>query len=119
MRRESRILAITVWVGTTLGYAADVPAPPEVPYENAPYNGKFTFARVKFNPSEWGPGRYKWGLDLKWNHDYPRADEHFLKILRETTTIDPMIDDGATEDAGDPFGALIRNSNSPPPIALV
>lgn len=92
MRRESRILAITVWVGTTLGYAGDVPAPPEVPYENAPYNGKFTFARVKFHPSEWGPGRYEWGLDLKWNHDYPRADEHFLKILRETTTIDPNME---------------------------
>ena len=58
-------------------------------YENPPYDGKFTFARVKFRPSEWGPGRYEWGLDLKWNHDYPRGDRHLMTILRETTTIDP------------------------------
>ena len=86
---NNRALAIILLVATTLAHAADVPAPPDVPYENAPYNGKFTFARVKFRPSEWGPGRYEWGLDLKWNHDYPRADQHFMKILRETTTIDP------------------------------
>lgn len=84
-----RALALTLLAAATLAHSADVPAPPEVPYENAPYNGKFTFARVKFRPSEWGPGRYEWGLDLKWNHDYPRAEQHFMKILRETTTIDP------------------------------
>lgn len=84
-----RAFAITLLLAAALTQAADVPAPPDVPYENAPYNGKFTFARVKFRPSEWGPGRYEWGLDLKWNHDYPRAEQHFMKILRETTTVDP------------------------------
>jgi len=92
MRRRSRILGLSLLVGAALGSAADTPSPPDVPYENAPYNGRFTFARVKFRPSEWGAGRYEWGLDLKWNHDYPRADEHFLKILRETTTIDPNME---------------------------
>ena len=29
-----------------------------------------------------------WGLDLKWNHDYPRGETHFMKILKETTTLD-------------------------------
>jgi hypothetical protein len=89
MKRGSRNLALTLLIGATLGHTADYPAPPDVPYENAPYNGRFTFARVKFRPSEWGQGRYEWGLDLKWNHDYPRADGHFMKILQETTTIDP------------------------------
>ncbi len=88
MTTRSRI-ALTLLVAATLTQAADVPPPPDVPYENAPYNGRFTFARVKFRPSEWGPGRYEWGLDLKWNHDYPRAEQHFMKILRETTTINP------------------------------
>ncbi len=88
-----RVLTSTLLILASLTQAADVPAPPDVPYENAPYNGKFTFARVKFRPSEWGPGRYEWGLDLKWNHDYPRAEQHFMKILAETTTIDPN-DDG-------------------------
>lgn len=87
-----RLLAAALLVAAALGNTADVPPPPDVPYVNAPYNGRFTFARVKFNPSRWGPGRYEWGLDLKWNHDYPRADEHFLKILQETTTIDPNLE---------------------------
>ena len=91
MRRFRSILAASVAMAA-LAHAADVPAPPDVPYENAPYNGRFTFARIKFRPSEWGPGRYEWGLDLKWNHDYPRADQHFMKILRETTTVFPNTD---------------------------
>lgn len=89
MTPRQRLLSATLLLGATLAHTADVPAPPEVPYENPVYNGRFTFARVKFRPSEWGPGRYQWGLDLKWNHDYPRADEHLMKILQETTTIDP------------------------------
>ena len=44
-------------------------------YENMPYNGRFTFARIRFKPSRWGPGNYMWGLDLKWNHDYPRGGD--------------------------------------------
>jgi Domain of unknown function (DUF4159) len=68
--------------------AADVPPPPEVHYENVAYDGRLTFVRLRFNPSVWGPGNYIWGLDLKWNHDYPRADLHLMKILEETTTID-------------------------------
>ena len=87
--RRSRILALTFAAAGVITQAADIPAPPDVPYDNPPYNGRFTFARVKFRPSEWGPGRYEWGLDLKWNHDYPRADEHLLKILQETTSIAP------------------------------
>ena len=65
MMRRSRILTLTLVVGAAISHAADIPAPPDVPYENPAYNGKFTFARVRFRPSEWGPGRYEWGLDLK------------------------------------------------------
>ena len=91
MRLGRRFAGLGLMIAATLAHSADVPAPPEVPYENAPYNAKFTFARIKFRPSQWGPGRYEWGLDLKWNHDYPRADQHFATILRETTSIDPNI----------------------------
>jgi hypothetical protein len=68
--------------------------PPGVSYENTPYNGRFTFVRIRFTPSRWGPGNYVWGLDLKWNHDYPRAESHFMKILKETTTLDPNMAGG-------------------------
>jgi hypothetical protein len=74
-----------------LPLAADVP-PPALPIRNAPYNGRFTFLRVSFRPAMWQPGNYQWGLDLGWNHDYPRADNHFMKILTETTSIGPNMD---------------------------
>ena len=60
-----------------------------MPYENVPYDGDFTFARIKFEPTEWGPGPYFWGWDLKWNHDYPWAEQNFMKILEELTMIHP------------------------------
>jgi hypothetical protein len=82
--------------------AADGYEPPEVRYENTPYNGRFTFARVRFRPSDWGPGNYMWGLDLKWNHDYPRAEAHFTKILKEITTLDTNVGGGNIVALDDP-----------------
>jgi hypothetical protein len=90
-----------------LGAATVLPAgdgygPPPVPYKNTPYNGRFTFVRVRFNPSDWGPGRYMWGLDLKWNHDYPRAEVHFMKMLQELTTLNPNLEGGNILALDDP-----------------
>lgn len=61
----------------------------EVPYENFPYNGRFTFVRVKFEPTRWGRGDYQWGLDLKWNHDYPQGERNLMTILDEHTSLNP------------------------------
>lgn len=84
----SRVLkALVPLLVGALPLQADLGRPPEVPYENLPYDGRFTFVRIRFNPSQWGPGGYMWGLDLQWNHDYPRAESHFTRILEETTTI--------------------------------
>jgi hypothetical protein len=82
--------------------AGDGFAPPNVEYKNTRYNGRFTFVRVRFQPSDWGPGRYMWGLDLKWNHDYPRAEAHFMKMLQELTTLDPNQDGGNILALDDP-----------------
>jgi hypothetical protein len=86
VRRAATLLLLLVGL---LPARADFPAPPQVEYQNVPYDGRFTFARIKYRPSRWRPGDYAWGLDLGWNHDYPRAEAHFLKILKETTSIDP------------------------------
>ena len=89
--RRALLVALVTLAGI-LPLAADIGAPPALPIRNAPYNGKFTFARISFQPARWGPGNYEWGLDLGWNHDYPRSDSHFVKILKETTSIDPSAD---------------------------
>lgn len=75
---------------------------PDVPYENFPYNGRFTFVRLKFDPWYWGRGRYAWGLDLKWNHDYPRGERHFMKILSELTYLEPNMGGGNIIALDDP-----------------
>ncbi len=86
MRRLLLILALTFTGSVSLTASlADVP---EVLYKNVDYDGRFTFVRIRFTPLYWGPGPYAWGLDLKWNHDYPRGERHFTKILSELTTID-------------------------------
>jgi len=81
--------AVLLVLGAAAVFAAgDGYDPPAVDYKNMPYNGRFTFVRLRFQPSDWGPGRYMWGLDLKWNHDYPRAEQHLSQILRELTALD-------------------------------
>ena len=54
---------------------------------NIPYDGRFTFARIKYRGYEHfmneGPG---------WSHDYPRAEEHLMRILREITSIRPFVE---------------------------
>jgi tetratricopeptide (TPR) repeat protein len=88
--RRAGLVALVVLGG--LPAAADLGRPPGVTYENLPYDGRFTFNRLRFTPAYWGPGNYAWGLDLKWNHDYPRADVHLERILQATTSIDVAVD---------------------------
>lgn len=73
--------------------------------DNAPYDGRFTFFRVRFEPSFGGDGRgfgRGRGNDKKWDHDTPRADRHFMKILEELTTLRPKMDCNVIYAFGDP-----------------
>lgn len=65
------------------------------PMPNAQYDGRYTFARVRFEP-------YTGGRDLKWDHDYPRAESHLMRILRELTTVRPRLDGGNIYAFDDP-----------------
>jgi hypothetical protein len=72
--------------------------------DNAPYDGRFTFFRVRFEPSYGGGGRgfgRRGGGDKKWDHDTPRAERHFMKILEELTTLRPKMDCGAVYAFGE------------------
>jgi len=74
--------------------------------DNAPYDGRFTFFRVRFEPSfggGGGGGRFgRRGVDKKWDHDTPRADRHFMKILEEITMLRPKMDCNVIYAFGDP-----------------
>jgi hypothetical protein len=57
---------------------------------NVPYDGRFTFARIRYRGFEHfgpeGPG---------WSHDYPDAEENLTKILRDITNLRPFVAQGA------------------------
>ena len=52
---------------------------------NPPYDGRFTYARIRFTQTCCVQGGQYW--DVKWGHDYPSGDRHFPRILRELTTM--------------------------------
>jgi hypothetical protein len=52
---------------------------------NKPYDGRFTFARIMYTQSFGGGGRR--GQTGGWWHDYPDAEQHFTRLLKELTTI--------------------------------
>jgi hypothetical protein len=66
-----------------------------------PYDGRFTFARIRFEPA--GGSRNFWGReDRKWDHDFPRAERNFARILTEVTAIRPYTAGGTVLALDDP-----------------
>ena len=67
---------------------------------NGPYDGRFVFVRVRFEPLGGGEG---WrGRDVKWDHDYPCGEQHFQRILHELTTISTHLDESDILTLDDP-----------------
>ncbi len=87
--------------------AAPQPAlssPPPQDFPNVPYNAAYTFVRVRFNTGRGrGLGRgFGRGGGPGWAHDYPYADDNFVKILDEITLLGPNTTGTNIIDADDP-----------------
>lgn len=67
---------------------------------NVPYDGRFTFVRLMFDPTG-GPMDFI-RRDLKWDHDYPRAERNFARILDEVSTVGPYLGGGNVLAMDDP-----------------
>jgi hypothetical protein len=52
---------------------------------NTKYDGRFTFARIKYRGMGHGAG---------WAHDYPRAESHFMNIIKSITSMRPFTEAG-------------------------
>ena len=63
--------------------------PPDF-HGNVPYDGRFTFARIRYRGFLHWSGREGPG----WSHDYPDAEENFAKILRDVTAVRPFVEQG-------------------------
>src|SRR5262245_66277503 len=55
------------------------------PLPNIPYDGRFTFVRVRYSPS---PGGYWPGRRPSWIHGYPIAERNLIKIMNEGSFIE-------------------------------
>jgi len=67
---------------------------------NTPYDGRFTFVRLRWQ-SELGFSR-RGGWSSAWNHDYPRAEQNLGLILQELTALDVRTDGSRILTLDDP-----------------
>lgn len=98
------LAALTALAAAPLGaQRVGAPAPGEGvdAVHNVPYDGRFTFARIRFDPMG-GESDFFGRRDLKWDHDFPRAERNFMRILRELSTVRPYMDGGNVLELGDP-----------------
>ena len=89
---------------TTLGAPVEeVPRATLQEFPGVPYDGTYTFVRVRFNTGRRGFGRgFGRGGGPGWAHDYPDADDNFIKILNEVTLMGPNTDGTNVISADDP-----------------
>jgi hypothetical protein len=61
----------------------------EPPLHNLHYDGRFAFARIKYQT---GPGGYYYYGLPAWAHGYPNAEHNMVSILREISAVDAHAD---------------------------
>jgi hypothetical protein len=62
------------------------------------YDGRFTFVRLRWDSGR-GFGR---GNSDAWNHDYPRAEQHLARLLKDITFLDARTDGSLILTLDDP-----------------
>jgi hypothetical protein len=58
--------------------------------ENAPYDGRFTFVRVRYRHA---PGGNWAGGMPAWMHGYPLAEQNLMRIMKEVSFLDARTDE--------------------------
>lgn len=55
---------------------------------NTPYDGRFTFIRVRYGP------RVAYASQrVPWSHDYPTGERNFMRIMNELTYLGPHVEE--------------------------
>lgn len=73
------------------------PREPSVP--KVPYDGRFTFARLKYTT---GPGGYYYRGVPAWAHGYPTSEQNLTAILNEISYLDVHVKESAVLALDDP-----------------
>ena len=99
LRIQRLFVMVTLAIVATGGLAlAQYIAYPYLPLRNIPYDGRFTFVRVRYQPSA---GGYWPGSRPSWIHGYPVAEQNLMKIMNEVSYLAPH-DDINTVTLDDP-----------------
>jgi hypothetical protein len=61
---------------------------------NTPYDGRFTFVRIRYNAGFGRFGNWLGNGGIPWSHDYPEGEVHFAKILEDISFL-RVRDDGS------------------------
>jgi hypothetical protein len=85
-----RVCAIAVMACLPLAAAAQRFFGNGTAINNAAYDGRYIFARIRYG-----------GWSSAWNHDYPRADRHLQHILDDLTLINANLDASNVLDLDD------------------
>jgi hypothetical protein len=95
-----KILMLAV---TSALIAAAPSQPLQVQDAEPPYDGRFTFARLRYTMSadpSFGMGS-RMMRDPPWRHDYPAAETNLMRIITEVTSLAAYRDGGRIVDVGD------------------
>jgi hypothetical protein len=95
--RWLRPLGLALLLATTAFAQFDAPSYRAYP-ANVPYDGRFTFVRLRWQENRGGRGFWS----SAWNHDYPRAEQHLSQIIRELTYLDVRLDGSRILTLDDP-----------------
>jgi hypothetical protein len=90
------LFALTTLTSVALGQYI---ASPYRPLPNIPYDGRFTFVRVRYDPA---PGGYWPGRRPSWIHGYPLAERNLMKIMNEVSYLGAHDEDINTVTLDDP-----------------
>src|SRR5215467_3780401 len=84
-------LVVVAWVGGAAAVAQfGIPRGPFHERPNIPYDGRFTFVRVKYTTA---PGGYWYGCRPAWGHGYPLAEQNLMSIMNEISTVNPHVEE--------------------------
>jgi hypothetical protein len=92
VRRAAVLVAALAMAGAVVygqrGFGGSRRPPLDVDVQgNTPYDGRFTFVRLRYNAA-FGRWRNRLGNGgVPWSHDYPEGEVHFSKILQEITLL--------------------------------
>lgn len=75
----------------------------EEPTENVPYDGRFTFVRIRYDAGLSGDNfRGRGGGLPPWAHDYPRGERNFTQIVSELSTVNTRLGESIVLTLDDP-----------------